>query len=232
MEGKLICRPKPFKKPVSPTIIYFPQDSPSLSLQKSLCSLALQKTSSTCGQFFFLKNKTILLNCVGAPLAAICLEKLIASGAREILLLGFCGSLSSKLKIGDVVSINKAYSEEGTSKHYWPRRKIFYPSSKLKKTVEGKLSSKQLPYYSETVVSTDAPYRETLSWLKQKQSKNIRTVDMETSALFALCQYHGLSSTSLMVISDELYTGTWKTGFHAPQLEEKINIYFLPFLQE
>jgi purine-nucleoside phosphorylase len=158
------------------------------------------------------------------------LERLIVSGAKKIILLGFCGSLNPEFKIMNVVSISKAFAEEGTSKHYFPRKRIFNPSSTLKKGIEGILHDSKLPFLTGSLVSTDAPYRETKSWLKQKQKRGIDLVDMEASAVLAIAKFYGIQAAALTIISDELWSGTWNKEFLSSELEEKMKKYFAPLL--
>lgn len=225
-----ILKPKPIKDFVGKNAVYIPNDSPSRILQKTIKKSASKEKNTGFCYFYLLKNKIILYLSLGAPSAILSLEGLVASGAQEIIILGFCGSLNPKYKIGNAVSISKALSEEGTSKHYFSRKRIFYPSSTLKNRVERILHSMNLPYLNGALVSTDAPYRETKSWLEEKQKKGINCVDMEASAVFALAKYHSIQAAALMIISDELSSGVWKKGFHNPELEENIKKYFIPFI--
>ncbi len=55
---------------------------------------------------------------VGAPMAVLTLEKLIALGARRIIVYGWCGSLRETLRTGDILLPTWARSDEGTSAHY------------------------------------------------------------------------------------------------------------------
>jgi len=225
-----ILKPKPIKDFVGKNVVYIPNDSPSRILQKTIKKLASKEKNTGFGYFYLLKNKIVLYLSLGAPSAILSLEGLVASGAQEIIILGFCGSLNPKYKIGNAVCISKALSEEGTSKHYFSQKRIFYPSSTLKNRVERILHSMNLPYLNGALVSTDAPYRETKSWLDEKQKKGINCVDMEASAVFALAKYHNIQAAALMIISDELSSGVWKKGFHNPELEENIKKYFIPFI--
>ena len=232
MDDEVIVKPKPIKDFARKKVIYIPVDSPSRIIQKALEKNAIKESITPYGRFYLLEDKVVLLQCLGAPLAILSLEIFIVSGAREILLLGFCGSLSHELKIADILSISKAFSEEGTSKHYFSRRKIFCPSSILRERIESTLNTLSLPFSTGTVVSTDAPYRETKSWLAQKQKRGIYSVDMEISAVFALAEFYEIHAAALMVVSDELSSGEWKTGFHHPKLDEKIKKYFFPFINK
>jgi len=55
---------------------------------------------------------------LGAPQAALLLERLIAMGATRILAFGCCGSLQPDVEVGTLVVPTTALSEEGTSPHY------------------------------------------------------------------------------------------------------------------
>lgn len=232
IDDELIVKPKPLRDFVRERTVYIPVDSPSRFIQKAIRKSLTKEKVTAFGNLYLLKNKTILYQCVGAPLAVLTLERLIASRAKEIIILGFCGSLNPKAKIKTAVSITKALSEEGTSKHYFPRKRIFYPSASLKKKVENKLRDLGHPFLHGAIVSTDAPYRETQSWLTLKQEKGIDFVDMETSAVFALAEYHNIHAAALMLVSDELTLSKWKTGFHNDKFAQIIENYFFSFIED
>ena len=225
-----LVKPRGFKNLRRKKVVYFPVDSPSHIIRKALKRKAIKVISLGISQLYLLKDKFVLYQLVGAPAAVLCLEGLIASGVKEIIILGFCGSLNSKHPMKSAVCISKTLSEEGTSKHYFARKKYFKPSLNLTNKIRKVLNSHKLPFLAGSIVSTDAPYRETKSWLEQKQKMGIDLVDMETSAAFSLAEFRGVESAALMIVSDELGTGKWKSGFSDPGLDEKIEQYFLPFI--
>jgi len=227
-----IVKPKPFRNFAGENVIYISFDSPSRLLQRAIKKRVSKVKNMGFGYLYHLKNKIVLYQSLGAPSAVLSLERLIVSGAKEIVLLGFCGSLNPKYKIMNVVSISKALSEEGTSRHYFSRKRTFYPSPTLKNRIETVLHDSRLPFLTGSLVSTDAPYRETKSWLNEKQKRGIDIVDMEGSAVFALAKFYGIQAAALMIISDELWSGVWKEGFHHSELEEKIKKYFMPCIKE
>jgi uridine phosphorylase len=168
---------------------------------------------------------------LGAPAAALVLETLIESGAKDIILLGFCGSLSNRFEIGDPVSIAGAHADEGTSRHYRPRKRAFFlPSAGLKDGLERALRGRGLGFKTGEIVSTDAPYRETRSWLEKSRRRGAEVVDMETSAVFALAESRGVRAASLQIVGDELGSGKWRNGFSSALLAEAAKSAFVPFL--
>jgi purine-nucleoside phosphorylase len=160
------------------------------------------------------------------------MERLIASGAQEIIVLGFCGALDESTGIGEAVSVVEASSEEGTSTHYYAGEKLFLPSSDLKARIENFLSEQGLPFLTGSIASTDAPFRETRSWLDRNRAKGIGFVDMETSAIFALAEYYGIRAAALHLVSDQLTSSSHRVGFHKVKLVSKVQKYFLPFIDQ
>jgi len=230
MRDEVIVKPKPIKRFKHRRVLYVPCDSPEGIIYKFIKKDILAEKNLGFGHLILLQDKTILYQSVGASAAVLAFEPLIASGATEIIMLGFCGSLNVQYKYLKAAVITKALSEEGTSRHYFPKRRIFYPSPKLKKIIEKALQRRRLSFYQGSLVSTDAPYRETRSWLERQQAKGIDFVDMEASAVFALAEYHGIDAAAMMIISDELTSKKWKTGFKYPRMLRRIIDYFFPFL--
>ena len=63
---------------------------------------------------------SVIASPMGAPMAVMLLEQLIALGARRLLYLGFCGAIIPSYRIGDLFLPVQAVREEGTSYHYLP----------------------------------------------------------------------------------------------------------------
>ncbi len=226
----VIVKPRPLEGFPKDIAIYVPLDTSSQIIGNWLEEKALMQKKTPFGRYIRLDNKTILYQCVGAPSAVIALERLIASGVAEILILGFCGALNPELSLLDTISVEKALSEEGTSRHYFPRRRTFRASSHLRRKTEMTLSSRNLPFQRGTAVSIDAPFRETRAWLKDKQKRGIDVVDMEASAVFALGEYYTIPTAAVMIVSDELSASEWKIGFRDPRMDERIEDYFFPII--
>jgi uridine phosphorylase len=229
-KSRPILRPKPFKHFPAARVIYIPVDLPSGLIAKHLREKTSRIEISEWGTLIGIPDKTVMFKTMGAPLAVMTLERLLAGGAGEILVLGFCGALTPRLRIGTAVSTVKAYSDEGTSRHYAPGKKIFKPGAVFQKAIEDALRSRRLPFVTAKAVSTDAPFRETPEWLMSMRRKGCEVADMETSAVFALAAHYRRPAASLMLVSDELDDGTWRNGFFDSGLNDEVRRYFLPFL--
>lgn len=151
---------------------------------------------------------------VGAPYAVMVLETLIAWGARTFLFLGWCGAVSSQVGIGDMVLPDRAVIEEGTSAHYGAREtSVPRPSGPLADWVADQLDAMDLRWHAGRVWTTDAIYRETPEAVARHQGRGVLAVEMETSALFTVAAFRGVELVSLLVVSDELASLTWRPGF-------------------
>lgn len=211
-------------------VIYLPWDLRASLLAAEFGKLGEAQKNEMFGQVFRRGRRCILSGATSAPLACLALEPLILAGVKEILLLGFCGSLHPGFRIGDAVSVTRAFSDDGSSGRYLPGRRSFLPSVSLRASLESMLESRGLAFKRGTIISTDTPYRETPAWLRGATRRGSRIVDMETSAVLALAEGHGVRAASLQLVSDELFTGAWKPGFSDPRLRRRARQYFLPFL--
>jgi uridine phosphorylase len=230
MKTPSIAAPEIIRHIRSETVIYVPWDIPSRPISAALNKRAQAKKDLEICVLYKLRDKIVLVQAVSAPLAVLALEPLIASGAKEIILLGYCGSLARRFKIADIISISKAFSDEGTSRHYLPRKQVFSPSPALKGALEDVLTASGLETKTGAVVSTDAPYRETRSWMRKNQKRGAELVDMETSAVFALAEFHKIRAASVQIVSDELFSGRWKPAFSSPVLKHRAEDCFLPLI--
>ncbi len=225
-----LFRPYPIKGFHSEKAVFIPVDSPSGFIGKHLHSIAVRHKSTPFGHLFHIPNASVLYQCMGAPSAVLNLERLIASGAKDILMLGFCGAFSPEPCIGDCIIAANAVSDEGTSPHYLPGRSAFSPSPKLQRHMESILNSRQIKFHRGSIVSTDAPFRETPAWMEDSRRRGADFVDMEASAVYALAEFHGIHAAALLLVSDRLTDREHFHGFGSLRLSRRIKQCFLPFL--
>jgi uridine phosphorylase len=156
------------------------------------------------------KTLTVVAPAMGAPYAAMVLEKLIVLGARRVVVLGWCGSLSSQVRIGDLILPSAAIPGDGTSPHYCPDPGGIPPHPGLYDLLAAGLQDAEVPWHAGPVWSTDAIYRETRELVQSCQAQGILGIDLELAALFAVGRFRGIAVAGLMVVSDELFTFTWQ----------------------
>ncbi|HIJ79247.1 MAG: nucleoside phosphorylase [Desulfobulbaceae bacterium] len=150
---------------------------------------------------------------VGAPMAVMALEKLIALGARKILVYGWCGAIMPGVHIGELVMPTWCLSEEGTSAHY--RRRAVTPetSAGLADRWAAEFIKAGFACRRGPVWTTDAPYMETKAKVRQCQEQGILGVDMELAALCTVAAVRGIELAAVFLVSDELWHDQWKSGF-------------------
>ncbi|MGC2788829.1 MAG: nucleoside phosphorylase [Thermoplasmata archaeon] len=159
---------------------------------------------------------------VGAPTTVIRCEELAALGTKEFIGVGFAGSISPEVHVGDVVVCDGAARDEGISYHYAPAGVPAAPSTALNRWIQQTLRGAGLRFRVGPSWTTDAIYRETRTELRHYQRSGFLTVDMEASALFIFGRVRRLPTASVFVISDRLTEGKWKPEFHRvePRLAE------------
>ena len=134
----------------------------------------------------------------GAPHAADTVETLAALGVERIITVGMFGAFGEGVETGDIIVPERALIEEGTSHHYFDSPEYAYPdealANKLAELTGAKLAR---------IVSTDSVYRQTFFKERLWREKGAVGVDMETSAVFSVSNFLGISAASLLIASDK-----------------------------
>ncbi len=152
----------------------------------------------------------VVAPALGAPYAAMVLEKLIALGARRVLALGWCGSLSPRVHIGDLILPDQAVPGDGTSPHYCrgSGRDSRPPSPFRPAGCRSRLCPSHLAHGPGVV------YRRLLPGDRGPGATlpgpGIIGIDLELAALFAVSRFRGMAAAGLLVVSDELFTLKWQ----------------------
>ena len=151
---------------------------------------------------------------VGAPMAVLCLEKIIALGAKRIIIYGWCGSLQEKLHAMDILIPTSGLSEEGTSRHYQADRSCkITASTALRNKLCRQLKNKHIKFQQGPLWTTDAPYRETINKVTDYAAQGIYGVDMEYAALCTVASFRKVQLAAVMLVSDELRQSPWKPHY-------------------
>lgn len=157
-------------------------------------------------------------NGIGAPYAATFMEELIACGARKFINMGIAGGLFET----GVFICNKAIRDEGTSHHYLPDSIFAYPDEELTKRLARSLDKNSISYKIGPTWTIDAPYRETKREISHYKESGIKTVEMETSALFSVAKVRKVKIAAVFAVSDILGK-KWDPQFHKITLKKILN---------
>ena len=149
----------------------------------------------------------------GAPVSVIFLEQMIAAGIKKFISFGTAGSLQPDLDFGDIVLCDKAIRDEGTSWHYLPPDRYSYSAAGILQAIEMEFAAKFLSFRKGTCWTTDAPFLETETEVRNYQKEGVLAVDMEAAALFAVAEYRKVEVGSFFVISDKLAEAHWVPCF-------------------
>lgn len=152
---------------------------------------------------------------IGAPHAAMLLENLVCLGINQVIFMGWCGSVSPEACIGDILVPTCAFSDEGTSRHYGldDSAVCVEPATSLQTLLSETCQDQGLSFKQGPMWTTDAIYRETPEKIDFYRKTGALAVDMELSALCSVATFRGIDLAAVMVVSDEVWTHTWKPGF-------------------
>jgi uridine phosphorylase len=153
---------------------------------------------------------------IGGASMGIAIEELSNIGVKTMIRIGSCGALNSTMAIGDIVLINGAIRDDGTSKAYIDTIFPAIPDTTL--LINTIKSADQLgcTYHVGTTRSHDSFYTDNEDTIKEYwSSKGVLASDMETAALFIIGSLRGLKTASILNTVVE-YKGS---------LENEINNY-------
>lgn len=165
---------------------------------------------------------------IGAPVAAVMLEDLIALGCRTVISIGTCGGMEPSLAVGDFVLCSGALRDEGTSYHYLPDGEPAVPDAGLTQRLADVLDGREEPFRHGDAWTTDAPYRETADEVRRHIDAGVPVVEMEAAALFAVGRARSAQVAALLVVSDVLSTldGSWVPEFHGEVVGDRLALAF------
>lgn len=168
---------------------------------------------------------------LGAPACVSFFEEIIGLGAQQIILVGNCGVLDRS--IGDCGIIIPVYAlrDEGTSYHYAPEADIIEVNKKYRDVFKNILNRINCPYTEGITWTTDAFFRETHKKMERRKNAGAICVEMECSAMQALCDFRGVEFFQILYAGDSLDQTQWDprslSGFS--KLDEKTRIVLLAF---
>ena len=171
------------------------------------------------------------MSAVGAPSCVGDFEDVIAQGANALVLLGTCGVLDKTIEDCGIIIPNAAIRDEGTSYHYAPPSDSIAVNRKYRDDFIEILSRRGYKYTEGVTWTTDAFYRETPEKVKRRKEAGAVCVEMECSAMQALCDFRGAEFFQFLYAADNLDHSSWdpRSLSGGVRLDEKTKIAYLAF---
>ena len=145
---------------------------------------------------------------VGAPACVGTVEEIpTVLDTKKIIHFGGAGCLNKEIARGKVMVPTEAYRDEGTSYHY------AQPSDYIKIRNSGVVAEfmekNGIPYVLGKTWTTDAFYRETLANFEKRKADGCISVEMEGSAVQAVCDFRGVDVYMFFTGGDLLDAPRW-----------------------
>ena len=150
--------------------------------------------------------------CVHAPKVGGTFEILKHEGVKKVVAFGWCGAVHPEVRVGDILLAGSVIREEGTSYHYLPADADPLPSPAVNSALRCAAARAGIAVREGRIWSTDAPYRETRSKVREFAASGVLGVDMETSAIVSLGSVLRIDVGVLLLVSDELWDREWRWG--------------------
>lgn len=168
---------------------------------------------------------------VGAPACVSMHEDAIAMGSRRIILLGNCGVLDPDIHDCSIIIPDRALRDEGTSFHYAPPSEDIAVNQKYAPLFREVLQERGISFVEGATWTTDAPYRETRDKVERRRAQGAICVEMECSAMQALCGFRGVDFFQYLYAGDNLGAEAWepRSLSGGARLDDKEKLALLAF---
>ena len=145
---------------------------------------------------------------MGAPASVGILEDVTeVIDTKKFVVFGGAGCLDREIAHGKIMIPTESYRDEGTSYHY--ASATDYIKIKNANMVANFMESKKLPYILGKNWTTDAFFRETENNINKRKEDGCISVEMECSAMQAVCDFRGLELYYFLTSGDLLDAPEW-----------------------
>ena len=167
----------------------------------------------------------VFLSGIGAMMSAAMIEELSeAFQCRNYIFYGSCGVLT-EIPEGKLIIPIEAYRDEGVSYHY--AQASDYIRMKNASVLEKIFDQAGVGYVTGKTWTTDAFYRETERNRDRRSEEGCICVEMECSAVQAVCDFRGLELYHFLYGADSL-KGSWQRRILGdPEMDSRIAFFSL-----
>ncbi len=164
---------------------------------------------------------------LGASSAGGLLEEVIALGAKKVIACGSAGVLKNELPRGEVVVVESALRDEGTSYHYLPPSEYVETDRTVLKKITETLSEMNVNYTVARTWTTDGVFRETPSIVKRRLSQGCLVVEMEAAAMIAVAKFRGIEFGQILSCGDDVSGVEWDRRIDGNVMNHKEKLFLL-----
>jgi len=146
---------------------------------------------------------------MGQPSLAIYAHELLTEyGARTLVRVGSCGSLTADVKIRDVVIAMTACTDSAMNRLRFEGLD-YAPAADygLLRRAADEAAAAGLPVHVGSIMSGDSFYTDRPELTKRLAEYGVLAIEMEASALYTLAVKHGAKALAICTVSDSLVTG-------------------------
>ena len=140
---------------------------------------------------------------IGSPTAALAMDLLSAVRPRAVLMLGMCGGLTPRSRVGTFLLPIAAIRDEGASKHYLPAQLPALPTFNIQRAASQVLEERGIRHLTGVVHTTDYRFWEMdLPFRKLLREERVQAIDMECASLFIVGFARRVPVGALLLVSD------------------------------
>jgi len=145
---------------------------------------------------------------------SITTEVICNAGIENIIRIGSCGALDEKIKVGDLILVDKVIRGDGVTPYYVDNNFQTLADKKISDTIFEVTKSMGVNIHRGITWTTDALLRETREIVEEKRKAGAIAVDMVSSALLTIAQIYKVKAAAILAVSDNVITG--EMGFMNP----------------
>jgi uridine phosphorylase len=153
----------------------------------------------------------------GASFAAVSVERVLAAGCRMIVACGGAGVLVPEMELGQVVVVESALRDEGTSYHYLPPAREVQVDPDVVAVLTAVAGRAGVPFVVGKCWTTDGFFRETRGKVARRRDEGCIVVDAEAAALLAVASFRRATIGQVLYAADDVSGATrndrqWKSA--------------------
>ncbi len=142
-------------------------------------------------------NVVVTSTGIGGPSSMMAIEELSNLGIDTFIRVGTCGYIDTEVKAGDLIIVDSAVREEGSSLFSAP---IEYPANSsfdVQKALSEAAADSDRPCHSGTVLTADSFYEVGPALEKFEM---VKAFEMECAPIFVKCSVNGLRAGAILAV--------------------------------